>query len=275
MDRPLRRDRRRRPVRRRRDRDAARPRRYAGARHRGRPARAPTRCPRMRSCGRRAATAPLGSARRGRRRRYPGLRATEFSYGDEIETVDIRPGDGISALRAPRRTVLDPLLLEAARAAGAEVRIPARVTRVLERRQQGAAASRESTRGTGARFRATATLTIGADGRNSTIAQGRRRRRSTARHRVRRPLYGYFPGLPPDRYHWAYRPGLAAGVVPTNDGLACVWAGTSSAEFARWRPKASRRTFRAARPRRPPRWPDRSARTSPVGALRAFPGRPG
>ena len=62
----------------------------------------------------------------------PAIRSTEFAYGDdEVETVDIRPSGGISALYAPRRTVLDPLLLEAARVAGAEVRIPARVTRVL------------------------------------------------------------------------------------------------------------------------------------------------
>src|SRR6478672_6160399 len=62
----------------------------------------------------------------------PAIRATQFSYGDDIETVDIRPGDGISALRAPRRTVLDALLLDAARAAGAEIRRPDRVTRLLK-----------------------------------------------------------------------------------------------------------------------------------------------
>ena len=54
----------------------------------------------------------------------PAILSTEFAYGDEIETVDIRPGGGVSALRAPRRTVLDALLLDAARAAGAEVRVP-------------------------------------------------------------------------------------------------------------------------------------------------------
>ncbi|BCI87312.1 hypothetical protein NIIDMKKI_25180 [Mycobacterium kansasii] len=63
----------------------------------------------------------------------PAVRATQFSYGDEVETIDIRPGDGISALRAPRRTVLDALLLDAAAAAGAEIRSPARVTRLLSR----------------------------------------------------------------------------------------------------------------------------------------------
>src|SRR6478735_3613631 len=66
----------------------------------------------------------------------PAILSTEFAYGDEIETVDIRPGGGVSALRAPRRTVLDALLLDAARAAGAEVRVPARVTRVLSERDR-------------------------------------------------------------------------------------------------------------------------------------------
>ena len=61
----------------------------------------------------------------------PAIRATQFIYGDDVETVDIRPGDGIAALRAPRRTVLDVLLLDAAGAAGAEIRSPARVTRLL------------------------------------------------------------------------------------------------------------------------------------------------
>jgi flavin-dependent dehydrogenase len=87
----------------------------------------------------------------------PAIRSTEFAYGDdEVETVDIRPSGGISALYAPRRTVLDPLLLEAARVAGAEVRIPARVTRVLtdDGRVHGVEGIE---RGTGIRFRATGT----------------------------------------------------------------------------------------------------------------------
>src|SRR5215207_1271312 len=61
----------------------------------------------------------------------PAIRHTQFSYGDEVETVDIRAGDGINALYAPRRTVLDPLLLGAAGSAGAEVRTATRVTGVL------------------------------------------------------------------------------------------------------------------------------------------------
>ena len=204
----------------------------------------------------------------------PAIRSTEFAYGDEIETVDIRPGGGISALRAPRRTVLDRLLLEAAHAAGADVRIPARVTRLLTdgRTVRGVEGIE---RGTGTPFRATATLTIGADGRNSTIAQAVDadfRRRGTASGAI---VYGYFPGLPRDRYHWAYRPGFTAGVVPTGDGLACVWAGTASARFAQQRSASLDATYRSLLAGADPELARSIGATPPVGTLRAFPGRPG
>jgi 2-polyprenyl-6-methoxyphenol hydroxylase-like FAD-dependent oxidoreductase len=204
----------------------------------------------------------------------PTIASTEFAYGDDIETVDIRPSGGISALRAPRRTVLDSLLLEAARAAGAEVRIPARVTRLLT--DGGRVRGIEGIeRGTGTRFRATAPLTIGADGRNSTIAQAvdaSVRRRGTASSAV---VYGYFRGLPRDRYHWAYRPGVAAGVVPTGDGLACVWAGTASARFAQQRSPGLDATYWSLLTEAAPGLARSIGAAPPVGTLRGFPGQPG
>src|SRR5574340_224670 len=204
----------------------------------------------------------------------PAIRATEFAYGDEIETVDIRPGGGICALHAPRRTVLDPLLLDAARTAGAEVHIPARVTRLLTDgdRVRGVEGIE---RGTGTRFRATAPLTIGADGRRSMIARAvdaRFRRRGTGSGAV---VYGYFPELPRDRYHWAYRPGVAAGVIPTGDGLACVWAGTASARFAERRAAGLDAGYRSLLAEAAPELAWSIGTTPPAGPLRAFPGEPG
>jgi flavin-dependent dehydrogenase len=205
----------------------------------------------------------------------PAILSTEFAYGDkEIETVDIRPSGGISALYAPRRTVLDPLLLEAARAAGAEIRIPARVTRVLtdDGRVHGVEGIE---RGTKIRFRATAPLTVGADGRNSMIARAvdaRFRRRGTESSAV---IYGYFSGLPRDRYQWVYRPGVTAGVVPTGDGLACVWAGTASDRFTRQRSAGLDATYRSLLAEAAPELARSIGAASPVGTLRAFPGQAG
>ncbi len=203
----------------------------------------------------------------------PAIRATQFIYGDDVETVDIRPGDGISALRAPRRTVLDALLLDAAGAAGAEIRSPARVTRLLTR--DGRVRGVEGvTRGARTSFRATATLTVGADGRDSVVARAvdaEFRRRGTASSAI---IYGYFPGLARDRYQWAYRPGIAAGVVPTGEGLACVWAGIRSARFDASRTEDMQASFRLLLAEAAPEVA-RSIAAAPVGRLRGYPGAPG
>jgi flavin-dependent dehydrogenase len=203
----------------------------------------------------------------------PAIRATQFNYGDDVETVDIRPGDGISALRAPRRTLLDALLLDAARAAGADVRSPARATRLVT--ESGKVCGVEGiTRGAGTPFRATAPLTIGADGRGSMVAEAvdaQFLRRGTAAGAI---VYGYFPGLERDRYQWAYGRGVTAGVVPTGDGLACVWAGTSSARFGQLRSHDIEASFRLLLAEAAPRVATAIAEV-PARRLRGFPGAPG
>jgi flavin-dependent dehydrogenase len=52
----------------------------------------------------------------------PAVRETTFHYGDEEVTVAIRPANGVEALYAPRRTLLDRTLVDAARNSGAVVR---------------------------------------------------------------------------------------------------------------------------------------------------------
>src|SRR5262245_66195753 len=49
------------------------------------------------------------------------VRQATFFYGDEAVPVPIKPRDGIDALYAPRRHVLDRLLVDAVSAAGADV----------------------------------------------------------------------------------------------------------------------------------------------------------
>ena len=54
--------------------------------------------------------------------RTPPIRSSTFSYTDHELTVAIEPKYGVSALDAPRRTVLDRVLADAAADAGAEIR---------------------------------------------------------------------------------------------------------------------------------------------------------
>ena len=51
----------------------------------------------------------------------PPATKTVFHYGRDEVAVTIEPRDGVDALYAPRRSLLDRLLVDAARAAGAEI----------------------------------------------------------------------------------------------------------------------------------------------------------
>ena len=52
----------------------------------------------------------------------PEIRSTTFHYGSKPLRINLKSEHGIDHLCAPRRTVLDRILVDAARAAGAEVR---------------------------------------------------------------------------------------------------------------------------------------------------------
>src|SRR5215211_8358862 len=44
----------------------------------------------------------------------PAVRRTTFRYGGDEVAVQIKPSHGVDALYAPRRTILDPVLVDAA-----------------------------------------------------------------------------------------------------------------------------------------------------------------
>jgi flavin-dependent dehydrogenase len=161
----------------------------------------------------------------------PPVRRTVFHYGSEIVNVSLKPLAGVPALYAPRRTVLDALLVAAAAAAGATVRFGVTATDLL-RDGTGRVTGIRGRDRTGATVTAYAGLAVGADGVRSLVARragARTRRTGAAAGAV---VYGYWRDLPVDGYEWFYQPGSSAGMIPTNDGLVCVFAGASSARFA-------------------------------------------
>jgi flavin-dependent dehydrogenase len=202
----------------------------------------------------------------------PAIRTTEFHYGDDTVTVGSRP-DG-PALYAPRRTVLDRVLVDAARDAGAHVRFGTRVTGLLRDPRGAVAGVSWTERGTRAAGRALAPLTVGADGRRSTVAAGVDAPVEHAGDAASAVLYTYRCGLAEDRYRFHYRPGVTAGVIPTNDGCACVWAGAPATRFDALRgdlDAAHRLLLTEAAP-------ELAAEIGPDGAdgpVRGFPGVPG
>ncbi len=64
----------------------------------------------------------------------PRIPSATFHLPGGATTADIKARDGVDALYAPRRTVLDPLLADAARRAGADVRFGVSVSRGMPAR---------------------------------------------------------------------------------------------------------------------------------------------
>lgn len=154
----------------------------------------------------------------------PAVRSTTFHYGEEVVRVAIRAADGVDALYAPRRTVLDSVLVDAAVEAGAEVRHGHALVALTRRGTNDRVAGAILLDAEGRPRHVEADLVIGADGVASAVARlaeaplQREARAATA------VAYGYWPDLPEDGFHWHYVPGASVGVIPTNAGLHCVFA---------------------------------------------------
>ncbi len=200
----------------------------------------------------------------------PPIRRTTLHLAAGNVAIDVRPGDGIDALYAPRRTVLDPLLADAAEADGATVRFGFTVSGLLrdgDRRVSGVVGSDRFGRTTQIRAR----FVVGADGINSLVA---RQAGAPVDHRGRTAgnyLYRYWGGVETDGYDWAFRPGATAGVIPTNDGLVCVFVGSDVERITSRDLDTYSTVLRAASPD----IADRVLGGRPHGRMRRFVGRPG
>jgi flavin-dependent dehydrogenase len=206
----------------------------------------------------------------------PPVRRVTFHYPDETTGISLKPAAGVHALYAPRRTVLDRVLADAAIAAGADMRFGVTVTGLLRDDAGRVSGVAGHDRG-GRRLSATAPLTVGADGIRSLVARdaGAAVTR-TARGDGSAILYGYWGDLPVDGYEWLYAPGTSAGMIPTNDGRTGVFVGTTPARM-----KAARRAgnahhaFGALLRTVSPENAERVSAARPPHRLRGFAGMPG
>jgi 2-polyprenyl-6-methoxyphenol hydroxylase-like FAD-dependent oxidoreductase len=158
----------------------------------------------------------------------PAVTQTTFHYGDESVTIPLIPSDDVPMLLAPRRTVLDPMLADAAMAAGADVRYSTCVTSLVrdaDGRVTGIAATDR-----GGTVDARAPIVIGADGVRSFVAREVGAPTTRRLAHAGAIAYAYFTGRELDGYEWSYRPGVVAGVMPTNGGTL-GWVGLPSTRF--------------------------------------------
>lgn len=203
----------------------------------------------------------------------PLVATTTFHYGDEELAIQLRTDETVPGLIAPRRTVFDRLLVDAARAAGVVVRHQTSVRSLLtDASGQVRGVTVDTPGGQNESYRAA--LVVGADGIGSTVARLARARMISRGTHSATNIYGHFPGMGNDGYHWYYQRGASAGVIPTNDGLTCVFASAPTADFDKHLRHDTAAAFRqlliAANP-------VLGARISglPAAGLSVFRGRPG
>jgi 2-polyprenyl-6-methoxyphenol hydroxylase-like FAD-dependent oxidoreductase len=160
----------------------------------------------------------------------PPVRETTFHYGDETVCVAVKPSNGVDALYAPRRTLLDSTLVDAVRQAGATVWHGHTLVE-LTRDPHGCVRGATVLDPTGEVVTIKADLVVGADGIGSTVA---RLAGAATLHEARHTtavIFGYFADLELTGYHWWYQPGIAAGAIPTNYGHHCVFAAMPPQRF--------------------------------------------
>jgi 2-polyprenyl-6-methoxyphenol hydroxylase-like FAD-dependent oxidoreductase len=167
--------------------------------------RPPARC--------RAAARPLRAARSGRRRRHStgAAQCVPLRRGPNRRTDQT----GLRRRRSlrPRRTVLDPILVDAARDASAEVRFGVAVTD-LRRDGNGRVTGIVGRDERGSSLVVGARITIGADGMGSMVSRLAGAPTDRVAANAAAFIYGYWDGLPGRDYELFYQPGVTAGFFP-------------------------------------------------------------
>jgi flavin-dependent dehydrogenase len=203
----------------------------------------------------------------------PPVRLVTFHYGHDSMPVTLKPYAGVDALYAPRRTVLDALLVGAAEEAGARFGFGVAMTDVA-RDHAGRVIGVVVRDHLGATWTERAGLVVAADGRTSLVASQVGAPTVVAGSHAAAYVYGYWPAADLDGYHWYYGDGLSAGVIPTNDGLACVFAaGPAAVLAARMRHSRPLDAARDLLARLDRRLTDLT-RGAPLGPVRFFRGLP-
>ncbi|MGE3073631.1 MAG: NAD(P)/FAD-dependent oxidoreductase [Dehalococcoidia bacterium] len=156
---------------------------------------------------------------------------TEFRVHVGGVRLPMPPQDGIAF--CPRRYLLDAILVDAAKDAGAEVRTAFKVDEVLM----------DGDRVTGIRghgrdempVEESARYVVGAEGHHSLVADTVRAPKYREREALTGGYYSYFSGLPMDaaEVHVSDRGGVLA--FPTNNNQVCIAAGTGKANFPEYR----------------------------------------
>jgi 2-polyprenyl-6-methoxyphenol hydroxylase-like FAD-dependent oxidoreductase len=162
----------------------------------------------------------------------PATDRLRFDAGPVVLEGRYPSAGGVSALYSPRRMVLDQVLLDAAGAAGAEVRLGFRAEELLWAGRRVAGLRGRGRRGT--RAAESAGLVVGADGKHSFVARAAGAARYCVQPAATMASYSYWAGVPTaagggEIYR---RPGRAVAAFPTSGDLTMIYVAAPAGEFA-------------------------------------------
>ncbi len=173
----------------------------------------------------------------------PPLGTYTFDFGPIVLSGTPHAHDGISHAYAPRRTVLDKILVDAAADAGAEVRECFTFDDVIT--EEGVVVGIRGRSEMGTPVAERARMVIGADGWNSRVARAVGAEQYRQKPVLENAFYTFWSGLPVDEFLTMLRGDRAVAAIPTNDGLTLVLAGCPYAHASMFRADVERNYFEA------------------------------
>jgi 2-polyprenyl-6-methoxyphenol hydroxylase-like FAD-dependent oxidoreductase len=160
----------------------------------------------------------------------PPITNYRFDFGFFVLEGSPRPIDGEAEAFCPRRTIIDKLLVDAAGAAGVDVREGFTVDEIVIEDGTVVGITGRDSGGTSVTERAQ--VVIGADGRNSFVAKAVEPEQYNERPAVGPAAYSYFSGVTSSGFEAYIRDECGFAAFPTHDDLTLVIAGTT---VERWK----------------------------------------
>jgi 2-polyprenyl-6-methoxyphenol hydroxylase-like FAD-dependent oxidoreductase len=188
----------------------------------------------------------------------PPITTYTFDFGPVVISGAPRAADGNAIAIAPRRTVLDKALVDAAAQAGAEVREGFTIDEVLF--DDGVVTGIRGHADGGAEVVERARVVIGADGHNSRVARAVDAERYHEKPVLENAFYTFWRDLPIDAFTTVIRGDRAFAAIPTNDDLTLLLVGFPFAQASDFRRDVETNYFEALE--REPSWAERVAQAT-------------
>src|SRR5215207_6469320 len=155
----------------------------------------------------------------------PPIKTYQMDFGPIVIEGSPKPVDGIEHAYAPRRFVLDDILVRAAVESGAELREDFHVDQILQ--DGGRVIGIEGHGRHGGKVQESARMVIGADGMNSLVARAVKAAKYNTKPRLGGAIFSYWSGVRAEKFEVHIRKYRATFAIPTSNGLtlaASAWA---------------------------------------------------